>query len=84
MTQTSDSTKLVGLTEAADLTGLDKKVLVRKINTGELPYVQKLPGRTGAYLLPRSAVIELARSLADGADDRARRIRAAIAEERAS
>lgn len=83
MTETGTRTDLVTVAEAADLTGLDNKTLTRKLALGEIPFEQKLPGRTGAYLLARSVVVALAESLAAEAEERARGIREAL-EERAS
>lgn len=50
---------LIGVAEAAKLTGLDRRTLHRKVERGELPYVTKLDGLRGAYIFNRSDVLAL-------------------------
>jgi excisionase family DNA binding protein len=45
--------------EAADLLGVDRRTVVRYIEHGDLVPSQKLPGRTGAFLIEREAVEQL-------------------------
>lgn len=84
MTHSGTATDLVGASEVRDLTGWDIRTVHRKAAAGEIPYVQKLPGSRGQYLFDRAAIVDVAEKLAAEADDRARRIREAVAEERAS
>ena len=84
MTQPGTTAQAISVAEAATITGLDPQRITRMIRSGELPHIQKLPGRTGAYLLGRDDVAELATRLATEAEERARDIRAALAEELAS
>lgn len=42
--------------EAADLLGVDRRSVVRFIDNGDLTALDKLPGRTGAYLFNREDV----------------------------
>lgn len=48
---------LVGTTEAAEILGWPVRKVKRHTLAGHIPYIRKLPGRTGAYLFDR-AVIE--------------------------
>lgn len=56
MTQTVDSPDLVGVAEAAEMTGLDRRTLHRKVERGELHAVSKLPGLRGAYIFNRADI----------------------------
>lgn len=84
MTESGKSTPVVTVAAAAELTGLDPKTVNRMIRSGELPYEQKLPGKTGAYLLSGAVVQSLAERMADEAEKRARDIRDAITERQAA
>lgn len=48
--------------EAADLLGVDRRSVVRFIDNGDLTALDKLPGRTGAYLFNREDVERFAES----------------------
>lgn len=52
--------ELIGIAEAAHLTGLDRRTLHRMIDKGELQPASKLPGLRGAYVLNRSDIEALA------------------------
>lgn len=52
---------LIGVAEASQITGLDKRTLHRKVERGELTPVSKLPGLRGAYIFNRSEIEKLAR-----------------------
>ena len=49
---------LIGAAEAAQLLGISRSTLTRRVNTGRIPIVRQLPGVSGAYLFSRQ-VIEL-------------------------
>ncbi len=58
---------LIGVAEASQLTGLDKRTLHRKVDSGELIPVTKLPGLRGAYIFNRADIEAL---LTEGTDRR--------------
>jgi excisionase family DNA binding protein len=47
-------TSLIGTTEAAELLGWSRAKVKREAASGRLPFAQKMPGGTGAYLFHRS------------------------------
>lgn len=47
---------LISTTEVARLLGIDRSGVIKRVKAGDLSPVQKLPGRTGAYLFRRSDV----------------------------
>jgi len=51
---------LLATREAADRLGVDRRRIVRMVQSGILKPVQKLPGETGAYLFAREDVDALA------------------------
>lgn len=51
--------ELVTVAEAARIIGTDRSTIIRWITAGRLTPVGKLPGRTGSWLLDRSAVAAL-------------------------
>ncbi|WP_179297619.1 hypothetical protein [Microbacterium sp. SZ1] len=55
-------TTLIGSAEAAGILGIDRSVLLRRVASGQLEPVQKLPARTGAYLFDREAIEQQARA----------------------
>ena len=59
MTETVDSPDLVGVAEAADLTGYDRRTIHRKAQRGELHVVKKIDGLRGSYLFNRADVLAL-------------------------
>jgi predicted DNA-binding protein (UPF0251 family) len=67
MPETVESPDLIGTAEAADITGLDRRTLHRKVERGELKVVQKLPGLRGSYIFNRRDIIAL-KALAEGGD----------------
>lgn len=56
--------ELIGVAEASEITGLDKRTLHRKVERGELQAVSKLPGLRGAYIFARSEIERLAKERA--------------------
>lgn len=52
--------KLIGSAEAAAILGIDRSVLLRRVASGQLEPVQKLPAATGAYLFDRDAIEAIA------------------------
>ena len=52
--------ELVTTAEAADLLNVDRSIVIRHVQRGDLVPCQKLPGRTGAYLFVRADVQALA------------------------
>lgn len=51
---------LIGVAEASELTGLDRRTIHRKVDRGELKAAVKLPGLRGAYLFRRSDIEQIA------------------------
>ena len=51
---------LVGTVEAADILGWSLRKTKRDAKAGRLPYVHKMPGRTGAYLFHRNVIETIA------------------------
>lgn len=47
----------ISVAEAAELLGLDKRTIHRRIASGQYASVYKLPGIRGSYVLDRSEVI---------------------------
>lgn len=84
MHKSDTSSTLVSIAEVAEITGLDAQRISRMIRAGDLEVAHKLPGRTGAYLIARPVAVALAERLAAEAEERAERIRTALAEKRAS
>lgn len=54
--------KLIGSAEAALILKIDRSVLLRRVQAGAVPTVDKLPAATGAYLFSREAIEALADS----------------------
>ena len=52
--------KLIGSAEAARILGIDRSVLLRRVNSGSIEPVQKLPAATGAYLFDEDYIERLA------------------------
>jgi excisionase family DNA binding protein len=50
----------ITVAEAAEIIGVDRSLIIRMVKRGELEPFNKLPGRTGAYLLRRSHVERIA------------------------
>jgi excisionase family DNA binding protein len=48
--------QFITVAEAAELLGLDRRTIHRRITTGQFETVYKLPGLTGSYLLARHEV----------------------------
>lgn len=53
-------TDLLATTEVAALLGIDRSVVIRRVQAGSLTPVHRLPGPTGAYLFDRSEVERVA------------------------
>lgn len=51
---------LIGVTEAATILGVDPATVTRWAKSGKLPYLRKLPGKTGAFLFDAGAVRRVA------------------------
>jgi len=49
--------KFISVAEAAELLGLDKRTIHRRITGGQYASVYKLPGIRGSYVLDRSEVL---------------------------
>jgi excisionase family DNA binding protein len=54
-------TSLCNPTEAAKILGVSRATMGRMLQDGRMPYVQKMPGQTGAYVLSRAEVNEMAK-----------------------
>ncbi|MBM9464632.1 hypothetical protein JL108_14340 [Aeromicrobium sp. YIM 150415] len=52
----SNPPDLVTVAEAATILSISTRAVQHRISNGSLPTAQKLPGRTGSYLLERAAV----------------------------
>ena len=50
---------LIGVAEASELTGLDRRTIHRKAERGEIEPVSKLPGLRGAYIFNRSDLLAI-------------------------
>jgi excisionase family DNA binding protein len=53
------TTELLTTKQVAELLGVDVDTVHRRASKGELPFVHKLPGRTGAYLFDPKVVNEV-------------------------
>lgn len=51
---------MVSATEAAEILGVDRKTVARLAETGELPSIRKLPGRTGSWIFDQRVVRRVA------------------------
>lgn len=51
----------IGAAEAAQILGIDRSTLSRMVRAGSVPVVLQMPGRTGARLFSRKAVMSVAR-----------------------
>lgn len=58
---------LIGSVEAARLLGVDRSVLTRLVQSGDLKRAHKLPGENGAALYDRTAVEALAAARTEAA-----------------
>lgn len=54
--------KLIGSAEVAEILGIDRSVVLRRVVSGRITPAQKLPAATGAYLFDRDYVEQLAAS----------------------
>lgn len=61
---------LIGTAEAAQILGVDPATVLRWVASGDLPFVRKLPGATGAVLYDGAVV---RRKAAERVIERARR-----------
>lgn len=52
--------KLIGTAEAASILGIDRSVLLRRIQSGKITPALKLPAATGSYLFDEDEIQELA------------------------
>lgn len=57
--------------EAGAILGKSARTVQRMADSGDLPYVHKLPGPNGAYLFDRAEVLRVAAKLAEAAAPRA-------------
>lgn len=48
--------EFIGTKEAAELRGIDRTGIIRRVASGELVPVQKLPGKSGSYIFRRSDI----------------------------
>lgn len=55
-----DMATLIGSAEAAKILGIDRSVLLKRVRSGQVEPVQKLPAATGAYLFDADVISELA------------------------
>lgn len=53
-------TVLIGTREAARVLGLSRSTVNRRAGAGNLPYVEKLPGRLGNYVFDRAEIERIA------------------------
>lgn len=53
---------LITSAEAAELLGLDRSGIIRRIQSGQLKPAKTLPGRTGSHLFSRADVLALSSS----------------------
>lgn len=51
---------LISVTEAATILGVDPATVTRWAKSGKLPYLRKMPGKTGAFLFDAGAVRRVA------------------------
>ena len=56
--------KLIGSAEASAILGIDRSVLLRRVTSGAIVPVQKLPAATGAYLFDHDEIAQMAESAA--------------------
>lgn len=56
----SHMAKLIGSAEAAIILGIDRSVLLRRVTSGAIVPVQKLPAATGAYLFDGDEIEQMA------------------------
>lgn len=56
----TDAQTLIATREVANRLGVTVATVSRMVKRGDLPAVQKLPGRTGAYLFDRAEIEKLA------------------------
>lgn len=56
----TDSSQLVGVSEAAEILDVDRATITRWTRDGKLVPAQKLPGRNGPYLFTRASIAHLA------------------------
>ena len=52
------ATQTMSTAQAAHYLGVSKRTVTRLAATGELPYLVKLPGRTGSYVFDAATVAE--------------------------
>lgn len=51
---------MIGVTETAAILGISPVTVTRWAKTGKLPYLRKLPGKTGAFVFDSAVVRRLA------------------------
>ena len=68
---TDSTTDLIGATEAAVLAKANERTVKRAAKSGRLPHVLKMPGKTGAYLFDREAVLRWAENRNKADEDEA-------------
>lgn len=56
--------ELIGAAEAAEMLNMDIRTVHRKIASGEIPHIGKLPGLRGSYILSKAAVESLTKKVA--------------------
>lgn len=47
---------LIGTVEVAELLGIDRSVVVRRVQSGRLKVVGKMPGTRGSYVFDRADI----------------------------
>lgn len=57
--ETAEIEDLITSAEAADILGVDRSGIIRRIKAGQLVPAKTLPGRTGSHLFERAAVVAL-------------------------
>ena len=73
------SSDLITTSQTARMLGKSEPTVRRMAEAGDLPFVQRLPGETGAYLFDRSAVAKVAERLIAEMNEQMDEMRAAAA-----
>jgi Helix-turn-helix domain len=55
---------LIGTTETAEILGLERSTIARRVQMGQMGYAGRLAGKRGAYLFRRRDVLRLREELA--------------------